>query len=186
METFPLSLTSCINNEAMWVWCTGQTLFCPEKSLSSKWFRCLAVAGQICCRAGSNTFHPHYMSWSASWYTLPYDGCVCKFKLHVFYELHTVAPAFLYSILLLAMKQAYWVLYGYKTPHKANYTKGFYVSWDFFTYHYHCHTPVHYFLSFFLSVVLRGVHQTLFRYPIFFSVSFLLTFMISVPAGHSF
>ena len=35
---------------------------------------------------------------------------------------------FLYSILLLAMKEAYWILYGYKIPHKTNYTKGFLCS----------------------------------------------------------
>lgn len=34
----------------------------------------------------------------ASWCTLPHDGCMCKFKLHVFYELHAVSPAFFFFI----------------------------------------------------------------------------------------
>jgi hypothetical protein len=76
------------------------------------------------CDQRKCSLHFLQMSWSASSCTPSHDECMCI----VFYELHTVCPAFLYSSLLLAMKRAYWVLYGYKIPHQTNYTKVFLYS----------------------------------------------------------
>lgn len=114
----------------------------------------------------------------ASWCTLPHDGCTRKFKLHVFYELHAVSPAlyiYIYCILLLAMKQAYCILYGDKIPHKTNYSKGFLCSlgllhnaFFFFFSPNHCHTP--YFPILFPSFLLWS-RDLLFK--TFWSLPFL-------------
>lgn len=72
------------------------------------------------------------MSWSASWCTWPHDGCTCKFKLHVFYDLHAVSPAFFYAASsCLQWKKHIGFYMVIKSHIRQTIQKAFYAAWDF-------------------------------------------------------
>lgn len=125
---YQLSFFIVLNSPSRW-WCLG---------VSATWLQ----LKNFRYRQGSTTFP----SGSKSWCTLPLDWCTCKFKLHVFCELHAVSPAFFFyttSSCLQGNKHTgfYMVI---KSHIRQTRQKPFYVAWEFFMILFFsclCHTP---------------------------------------------
>lgn len=107
------------------------------------------------------------------------SNCMSFMSCMLFLELFFFSFfSFLYSILLLAMKQVYWILYGCKISHKTKYTKGFLCSWSLLhntLLSHHCHTS--HLLSLFPYFFLWSSSfslKTFWRPPLFLLVSYLL------------